>query len=256
MGSLFKVKKPGTYDFALALATIAVLAALSAVFIYGTIESWINYINNPRWTMSWLYPDYLGRMNSYAYPFVVALVLILCMCIPKRFIPRNYLLQLSLILLALSFMVGIIWGFVAGLGFLLIISAIIQAVVVVAVMARSGSLVFEREGLMVQLGSALLHLGFVVLILDLVLIKDIQSHLSVFWFSTALITFGSVLSFYSRELSLVLHKANGRQEGIAASPETEGEEFDDEEFIEEELDDEPSVTDIPVDDAPAYKSED
>lgn len=197
---MFKVRKPGTYDFVLAVATIVILVGLSAVSIYGTIESWLNSIRDPNWTSSWLYSEYLLRMNAYAYPFVIALVLALCMCIPKRFIPRSYLLQLSLVLLAVSLIVSLVWGLVAGLGLLLIISLVIQTMVVVMILARSGSLVFEREGLMVQLGSALLHLGFVIFALDMLLIKDMQNHLNVFWFATVLITGGTILSFYSREL--------------------------------------------------------
>ncbi len=207
---LFEVRKPGTYDFVMAVATIVILVALSAVSIYGTIESWVNSIQYPDWTSTLLYGEYLGKMNAYAYPFVIALVLVLCMCIPKRFIPRSHLLQLSLILLAICAAVSQIWGLVAGLGLLLIASAVIQTLVVVMLLARSGSLVFEREGAMVQLGSAFLHLGFVVFALDILLIKDMQSHVNVFWFATVLITGGTLLSFYSRELASVLRRSRGR----------------------------------------------
>lgn len=204
---MLKVTKPGAYDYVLALATILILAALSAVFIYGTIESWNNSISDPDWTRGWLYADYLDRMNAYAYPFVVALVLALCMCIPKRFIPRTYLLQSSIVILALSAMVGILWGFAWGLGFLLMVSALMQLVVVVLTGARTGTLVFEREGALVQLGSALLHLGFVVFVLDLVLVADIQRHLGIFWLATALITIGTVMSFYSKEIAAVARRS-------------------------------------------------
>lgn len=209
---MLEVKKPGSYDFALALATIIILVLLSAVSIYGTIESWINSANDPRWTSGWLYVDYLQRMNIYAYPLVVALVIALCMCIPKRFVARTYLLQSSLGVLALSILVGIVWGFTLGLGILLIMSAIIQFAVVVMVLTRSKTLVFEREGVMVQFGSALLHLGFVIFVLDLVLIRDMQNHLNVFWLSTALITLGSVFSFYSREVSVFLRNTFQKQQ--------------------------------------------
>ena len=204
---MLNIKKPGSYDFMLALATIIILVALSAVSIYGTVVSWLNSVKDPSWTTGFLYIDYLNRMNSYAYPFAIALVLALCMCIPKRFVPRAYLLQLSLILLSLSVALGVIWGFSVGLGFILMVSIVIQSTVVIMVLSRSGGLVFEREGLMVQLGSSLLHLGFVVFALDLVAIKEIQAHLIVFWASTALIITGSILSFYSRELSSALKHA-------------------------------------------------
>ncbi|MDI6817141.1 MAG: hypothetical protein QME41_08135 [Actinomycetota bacterium] len=204
---MLKVTKPGTYDYVLALATIVILVALSTVFIYGTLASWSNSIRNPDWTRSWLYADYLNRMNAYAYPFVVALVLALCLCIPKRFIPRTYLLQASFVILALSAMVGIFWGFAFGLGFLLLVSAVMQLVVVVLTGARTGTLVFEREGALVQLGSALLHLGFVVFVLDLVLVTDIQRHLVIFWFATALITVGTLMSFYPREIAALVRRS-------------------------------------------------
>lgn len=211
---MLKVTKPGTYDYVLALATIVILVALSAVFIYGTIESWNNSISSPDWTRGWLYADYLDRMNAYAYPFVVALVLALCMCIPKRFIPRTYLLQSSTVILALSAMVGILWGFAWGLGFLLMVSALMQLVVVVLTGARTGTLVFEREGALVQLGSALLHLGFVIFVLDLVLVTDIQRHLGIFWLATGLITVGTVMSFYPREIAALARRSK-KDEAVA-----------------------------------------
>lgn len=211
------IRKPGTYDFILAIATIVILVALSAVSIYGTIVSWLNSVRDPNWSSSWLYIEYLNRMNSYAYPFAIALVLALCMCIPKRFIPRAYLLQSSLILLSISVALGVTWGFVMGLGFLLMVSAAIQVAVVVMVLLKSGDLIFEREGLMIQLGSALLHFGFVAFALDLVAIKDMQIHLIVFWASTALIILGSVLSFYSRELTLALKLKHAAQDYVSDS---------------------------------------
>jgi len=207
--NLFRIEKSRTYDFILALATIAILVILSLISVYGTVESWINSVKNPDWTSTWLYADYLNRMNMYAYPFVVALVLVLCMCIPKRFIPRDFLLEASIVMLAFSIAVSVVWGLVTGLAFLLIISALIQMAVVIMVISRSRRLIFEREGIMVQLGSALLHLGFVVFALDLLLIKNTQSHLDVFWLATALITLGSVLSFYSKEISTALKRISG-----------------------------------------------
>lgn len=216
VGSVLEVKKAGAYDFALALATIVIFAALSAVSTFGTIKSWLNSLSNPAWTQSMLYVDYLNQMNVYAYPFAVALVLVLCMCIPKRFVPRTYLLQASVILLSFSAVIGVAQGLVAGLGFLLFVSALLQAAVAVMVVARSKNLVFEREGIMVQLGSALLHLGFVVFALDLLVVREIQSHLGVFWLATVLITLGSVLCFYSREI-IASSKRLARRETRVAS---------------------------------------
>ncbi|MCL6472008.1 MAG: hypothetical protein K6T91_04270 [Firmicutes bacterium] len=216
---MLKIEKPGTYDYILAIATIVILVVLSAIFIYGTVESWINSIKDPGWNTGWLYVDYLKRMNSYAYPFAVALVILLCMCIPKRFVPRGYLLQFSLILLAIDAAVGIQWGLVVGLGFLLFISAVVQTATAIMVVIKSGSLVFERDGVIAQLGSALLHLGFVIFGFDLVAIRDPQAHLNVFWFSTVLVILGLVLSFYSRELSSTAKKLRGER---IASGATEG----------------------------------
>lgn len=220
----------------MAVATIIILVALSAVSVYGTIESWVNSIQDPNWTSTLLYGEYLGRMNAYAYPLVIVLVLVLCMCIPKRFIPRSYLLQLSLALLAVSVAVSLIWGLIAGLGLLLIISLVIQMMVVVMIVARSGRLVFEREGLMVQLGSALLHLGFVVFALDILVIKDMQNHVNVFWFATVLITGGTVLSFYSRELALAFRRNRGR---LAEA--------------DDDFEDVPGIDEVEVEERPGYE---
>ncbi|HEY3374434.1 MAG TPA: hypothetical protein VGK02_05150 [Candidatus Aquicultor sp.] len=200
---MLNVKKPGTYDFVLAAATVVILIALSLISVYGTIQSWINSVMNPLWTQTLLYPAYLQQMNGYAFPFAVALILVLCMCIPKRFVPRSYLVQSSLILLSISILTGFAWGFSTGLAFFLLISGVIQTIVLVLLIGKSDRLAFEREGFLVQLGSSLLHLGFVVFAIDLLVVKDMRNHLAVFWFSTGLITVGCVLSFYARELAAI-----------------------------------------------------
>jgi hypothetical protein len=107
--------------------------------------------------------------------------------------------------------IGVVGGLAAGLGFLLFVSALVQTAVVVLAVVRSKNLVFEREGLIVQLGSALLHLGFVLFALDLLAVREVQSHLGIFWLSTILITLGSIFCFYSREMTLAIKRLSGQK---------------------------------------------
>jgi len=194
------------YDYILVILTIALLVIIGAISIYGTAYSWLTSLNYPEWTSTWLYRNYLERMNSYAYPFVVGLILVLCMCIPKRVIPREYLLQASGLILGMTIALVLLSGPNVGLGFLLVVSMVIQCVVIGMTLARSKGLVFERQGIWVQLGSAFLHLGFVVFIFDFVLLQNSPAHLAIFWFATGLIILGTSLSFYSKEIGRIFRR--------------------------------------------------
>lgn len=188
------------YDFYLIVATVALLLALGALCVYGTAYSFLASQADRQWTQTPAYEDYLFRMNSLAYPLVAGIILVMGLCIPKRIIPTRHLLPAAGALLALAAAVAALAGIAAGLTALMAVSLAVQAAVAVLTAVRHERLVFERPGHAVQLGSALLHLGFVVFAFDLAVLDESSLHLAVFWVACAMMTAGVVLAFYSEEL--------------------------------------------------------
>lgn len=189
------------YDFVLAIISIILLGIIGIISLYGTGFSWLSSLDNPDWTRTFLYSQYLDRMNRTAAPFVLALVVVLGLCIPKRLLSRRLMLVISGLMALFALTVAVLWGPLWGLGFLLTVGILIQTIVVILSILRSKVLHFEREGFLASLGSGLLHLGFVVFLLDFILLREWTPHLAIFWISAALISLGSLLSFYSPEIS-------------------------------------------------------
>ena len=189
------------YDFALAIISIILLGIIGIISLYGTGFSWLCSLDNPDWTQTFLYSQYLDRMNRTAAPFVLALVVMLGLCIPKRLFSRRLMLVISGLMALFALIVALLWGGLWGLGLLLAVGMLIQIAVVILTILRSKALRFEREGFLASLGSGLLHLGFVVFVLDFILLQEWPPHLAIFWISAALISLGSLFSFYSPEIS-------------------------------------------------------
>lgn len=189
-----------TYDFLLVLITVGLLLGLGLVSIYGTTFTFLAAAQDREWTQTPLYATYLAQMNSFSAPILLGLVLILGLCIPRRLFERTTLWVVSATMLLLSGAAALALGARVGLAVLFGVAMVLQYVVVVMVLMQSPGLVFHREGLLVQLGSALLHLGLVVLLTDLLLIDNPALHLLIFWIAAAFITAGTALSFYAGEI--------------------------------------------------------
>ena len=81
---------------------------------------------------------------------------------------------------------------------------VVQAIVLIMTIRKSKSIRFEKEGYIARIGSSLLHLGFVIIILNFVSMRDSPFHLLIFWIGVLLITMGNVFSFYPEKMGLLL----------------------------------------------------
>jgi hypothetical protein len=78
-------------------------------------------------------------------------------------------------------------------------AALLQTVVVGVTLARGGGITYLTEGRGRRLGSALLHLGFIVFCFVVVALQGSPAvMLPVFFVSAILLAAGSAMSFYSR----------------------------------------------------------
>jgi hypothetical protein len=190
-------KKRG-YDYTLVIATVVILLAIGVISLYS-----IGYYHDaanedPGWSGSQEFASYLEMMNTLASPMVVALLIVLGLCIPKRVVPRRELKRISAFILGATALVYVLRGISAGLGLLLIIAIAVQAASLSLTIMKRGRLVYEKEGYLVQLGSAMLHLGVIVLIFDIAVLREHALHISIFWVSTILLLLGMFFSFYGR----------------------------------------------------------
>ena len=191
------------FNFILILITVALLGIIGIIFIIGTVYS---SVQAPNWTETFLYQDYLNDMNLGVVPFVIALLVVLGLCIPKRLFGGKDLLIINGALVAVTLILVLTLGTRFGLGFLLAVGGLIQSVVITLTLFGSKRVSFEKTGFFLQMGSAILHLGLIAFLFDFMVLADSPNHLTVFWISTAFITVGMIFSFYSREISKFFHR--------------------------------------------------
>ncbi len=198
-------------NYILILLTIFILVAIGVIFIYGSSYSWVQSLQFANWRQTVTYQNYVSDMNVAVLPLSVALVILLGLCVPKRIFSGVALLQSMAALLVVSVLVVLVYGLKPGIGFLLITAVLIQAVVIGMTLVGSKRLSYEVNGFYLQIGSAVLHLGFILFVFDFVLLGESTLHLTVYWVSTVLISVGMILSFYSGEISRLAEERVSRR---------------------------------------------
>ena len=98
------MKPKSSYDFYLILGTALVLFAISLISIYGMFYFKFAQIQQmaPAVKMS-----YMNRMNSFIAPFIISLILLLGICVPKRLLPTAWLNRVTAILVLCAVLAAI-----------------------------------------------------------------------------------------------------------------------------------------------------
>lgn len=185
-----KPKKPLGWDIVLTILTALTLMAFGVLCLFGMFHFKF-HSTGPSWSVA----AYQQMMNRLATPLVLLLILWLVLCIPKRLFSRRVLYGYSGAILAAAAVAWAVSGFVAALGLALVLSSILQTVIL-ALVLTGARLRFSRHGLPVRIGSSLIHLGFVILCVDLVLLKGSPWHIPLFWVGTIFMTVGCLMTFY------------------------------------------------------------
>jgi len=194
------------YDFTLVIATIAAAILIGALFVAATVYSFFAAQADPAWTETYMYASYIDAMNSYLFPLLLTLIVMLGLCIPRRVFKRWVLAISSAGLLLVTLLIIASVGWRAGWLFLLASASILQLVVIVMTAIRSPRLTYLQESFLIRMGSAMLHLGLIVLIAAFVLQPGRTAQLAAFWIATTLVMVGMIMSFYGGELgALSLH---------------------------------------------------
>ena len=149
---------------------------------------------------------YMNGMNTVIAPFLIGLILLLGICIPKRLLPTKWLNIFSGFLLISSILVGLIWKVQTALLWVLFVSLALQIVVLVMAITGSETLNFEKKGYWVRVGSSLIHLGLILFVLDIFYYKQQTLHLVLFWITTFATTMGMIFCFYADSVVELLTK--------------------------------------------------
>ena len=188
------MKLKGSYDFYLILATTMVLFAICLITIYGMFYFKFAQIQQmaPAVKIS-----YMDRMNRVVAPFVICLILLLGICVPKRLLPTAWLNRVTVLMVFSAVLTGIFAGVRAGIFLILGASLVLQLIVLALALAGSRNLNFQKKGYWVRLGSSLIHLGLILFVFDMFLYERRVLHLFLFWFTTGATVTGMVFCFYA-----------------------------------------------------------
>lgn len=188
------VKQKKSLDYSLILATVGVLFALSVLCVYGMFAFKFAAVHQmaPAAKLA-----YLERMNAVVSPFIVALILLLGVCVPKRLLPTRILGWFTAVLALAGAGVSAWLGIRAGLLVVLSASLLLQLLVLVLAVGGSEQLHFARSGYWLRVGSSLIHLGLILFVLDLLLYRQQTLHLFLFWVTTGATVLGMLCCFYA-----------------------------------------------------------
>lgn len=200
------MKPKGSYDFYLILATVLVLFVISLISIYGMFYFKFAQIHQMAPVMK---QSYMNRMNTFITPFIICLILLLGICVPKRLLPTDWLNRVAVLLVASAVLTGVIAGVKASLLVILGVSLVLQLIVLILALGGSRNLHFHKKGYWVRLGSSLIHLGLILFVLDLLLYKHKTLHLFLFWVITGASVMGMLFCFYAE---LVVGFLTGRDQ--------------------------------------------
>ena len=222
-----------SWDFALTIITMVLLAGLGVQSFAGTFVVWWATRADSQWQQGPGYASYVTVMNEIAAPMIVALVVVMGLCVPKRLFSRRLLLWVSLAMVTVGGVAGLATSSLGtGLAVYLLLSAVIQLAVVVMTVAGVRGPSYLTEGRLTKTGSGLLHLGFIVFAVVVVALQKSPAMAPVFWLSAVLVGGGTALSFYANaiawrrigtreETSFKWHEAEDEQHSQATDEDAE-----------------------------------
>ena len=197
------MQKKASYDFYLILATTAVLALISVICVWGMFYFKMAQIHEmaPAAKIAWQ-----NRMNTIISPFIIGLIVLLGICVPKRLLPTRWLNLFAISLGLIAFLTSVVLEVKTGLMVILIASLALQLVVLVMAIGGSERLHFETRSYWTRVGSSLIHLGPILFILDLFFYRQPVLHLLLFWITTAATVAGMVFCFYADSVVKFIRK--------------------------------------------------
>lgn len=187
-----------SYDFYLILATTVVLAAISLICVGAMFQFKAAAIHTlPTATkVAWQ-----EGMNNLVAPFLIALLVLLGICVPKRLLPTVWLNRFAALLIVAAMLTGYRFGVKSGLLVILCVALGLQLAVLLLALLGSERVNFTTKSYWGRIGSSLVHLGLVLFVLDLFFYRLPGLHLLLFWVTTAATTGGMICCFYAEGIA-------------------------------------------------------
>lgn len=187
-----------SYDFYLILATTVVLAAISLICVGAMFQFKAAAIHTlpPEAKVAWQ-----EGMNNLVAPFLIVLLVLLGICVPKRLLPTVWLNRFAILLIVAATLVGYRFGVKSGLLVILCVALGLQMAVLILALLGSERVNFTTKSYWGRVGSSLVHLGLVLFVLDLFFYRLPGLHLLLFWVTTAATTGGMICCFYAEGIA-------------------------------------------------------
>lgn len=198
------------YDFWLVMATIAVLVAMGGLALGGTLWTWRAEAAQPGWSSSPSYAAYTALMNALIAPLVVVLVVLLGLCIPRRLLQREQLWAASGGMVLAAGVVWLVAGPAAAIAIFLLAAGVLQAAALMLTLSRTATLNYLKSNVIYQVGSALGHLGFIVLLVVWAAVPVSWTHLALFWAGSGMLVAGYAMCFWQGELQALAGRLRDR----------------------------------------------
>lgn len=193
------------FNFYLIVTTVVVLFIISVICLYAMFYFRFAELQN-------MSPDlkmaYMETMNTVISPFLITLILLLGICVPKRLLPTAWLIRFTFVMVLAAVAVIFTVNLKAGLVTVLIASLVLQLVVLCLALAGSDRLKFSKKGYWLRTGSSLIHLAIILFILDLFFYHCQQLHLVLFWITTIAAVLGMFFCFYADGVASLMKRGH------------------------------------------------
>ena len=190
------------YDFVLILATVGILFLISLLCIGGMFYFKWAELQNVAPAIKMVFQK---QMNNLLAPFLIALLMTLGLCIQKRLFSTRWLYAFIIMSGFIGLGSALVWGWRKALLWMLVISAVLQAIILILVMLGR-HLKFLCEGYWNRLGSSLVHMGLVLFCMDFFFLSHRDLHLVIFWISAICIFIGMIMVFYAEGIAAWLRR--------------------------------------------------
>ncbi|MFP3983608.1 MAG: hypothetical protein ACLFV2_07960 [Desulfurivibrionaceae bacterium] len=199
----WKAEKKNSLDFYLILATVVVFFIISVICVYGMFYFKFAALQDMAPALKAAYMD---KMNSVISPFLIILILLLGICVPKRLMPTVWLVCFASVLVVGAVATSLSFSLKAGLVTVLAASLVLQSVILVMALAGSERLKFNKKGYWVRTGSSLIHLAIILFVFDLFFYHYHHLHLVLFWVTTLAAVPGMLFCFYADGVANLIKK--------------------------------------------------
>jgi len=188
------------FGFILILITVTLLLLLCILLLVGFFYAWDQTATDFRWRMTTVFSSYVYFMNIGMLSFMLALVAIVGLCIPRRLFRNVALLKFMALASLVSLGIGIGLGYEAGIISFLSITLLIQIVSMLLTMVGDKSFGPRTQAFFLKIGSTAMHLGLLLFLADMAFFIESPSHMNIFWLSLTFILGGMSTCLY---LSLI-----------------------------------------------------